>query len=143
MERGIENQFPIERALIGISASSALISAACISGLPSAQCTSLAQTYYLAIKGFGATSLSSILILLAFNFFPAENNSGYRIRLSFITFVVGLCFVFVGALISGARNIQIAVNYCLAGPENEMTSRLHQPIELIDPIDFRTIWLRH
>jgi len=57
-------EFPTgERIVIGLGAASGLITAACISGLPSVSCTSLAQTHTLSIICFGSTALGALLAL--------------------------------------------------------------------------------
>lgn len=51
----------LERLAIGVAAAGGLVMAACISGLPSASCTALVETYSKAIGFFGFSALSALV----------------------------------------------------------------------------------
>jgi hypothetical protein len=63
IKRSMDFDF-LERLAIGVAAAGGLVMAACISGLPSASCAALAETYARAISVFGVTAIIALLDLV-------------------------------------------------------------------------------
>jgi formate/nitrite transporter FocA (FNT family) len=61
--------------LASIAVTSALIVAACISGLPSITCTALAKTYFAAIYNFGFSAMLAASLFLLCMFVSAVTDS--------------------------------------------------------------------
>jgi hypothetical protein len=54
----------IERVMLGITAASGLVVAGCLSGLLSAMCTAMVETYTKVISSFGAGGLAAMIAFL-------------------------------------------------------------------------------
>lgn len=119
----LSNMADVEKTLIGIAASSGLVMAACLSGLPSTTCTALAEAYGRAIVSFGAAALLPLALVVGGIFLP-RSRWGFAVAAG-IFFLVN---VFVAA-----QNLALSVKHCfIAGSEAELASRLHSRIELLD-----------
>ena len=66
----------VDRLAIGVAAAGGLVMAACISGLPSASCTALAETCAKAIGFFGVSAFVALLGLVALEHVSTELNRG-------------------------------------------------------------------
>jgi hypothetical protein len=135
----------LERAFAGIAAVAGVITLACISGLPSATCAAMAQTYSIAATDLGTVSLlalGGVLFLWPAKARYKETTSQGRKGLA-ITF--GVFFVFVGVAagesVRAARNdLRLATAYCYAGSGTDQSAHARKQIELSDP--FSLIWGR-
>lgn len=117
----------IRLSAIGISTASAIITAACISALPSASCAAMGETYGLAIGLFGMAGLSSAVAFGSIEIL-AIRESDRAIR-SFQLFFLGSAYLlFLTGLLTGSWNIRVATMHCLFGPDS--VTRLHDEIPL-------------
>lgn len=145
--------FVEERFVIGIAAASALIVAACISGLPSASCAALVETYGRAISFFGATAFGALLTLtyqliarwrisiledMSQNF-PSSRSIrlliyGYLV-IGYVSLAMTI-YLFVASSFAGFDNLFIATRHCSIGSDTEVASRAHQQIRLYGIFDW-------
>jgi len=135
----------LERVSVGIAAASGLLTAACISGMPTASCTALADTYGSAIVLFGLTALLALFTAACLIAMPlvvdrninkrAKRDAGrnWAVRLCYagisIT-LLGSVYFFYSTSISGAHNLLAAMQHCYFGTDAELAERLHKRIEL-------------
>jgi hypothetical protein len=115
-----------ERTLIGIAASSVLVAAACISGLPSTSCVALAETYGRTINYFGITAL----IRISGIFYLSFTNLRSRISEWFIILVTSLFFI--NSAFIGIDNLKISIKHCMVGTESEISSKRQERIPLYE-----------
>src|SRR5690242_6565791 len=108
-----------ERVAFGTSAASGLIVVACLSALPAATCTAIAQTYYFAILVFGQTALQGLIAAIISPSLLTHDG-----RLSFFSicrgsFVMGVIaatvYWFVGGVAAGQENLSHATRQCFVG----------------------------
>jgi hypothetical protein len=140
-----------ERIVIGVAAASGLITAACISGLPSTSCTALAQTYTSSVIYFGSTALGA-LFTLSLIFFSRPRilnvkNNGKKIwkpellinfyRATVFCSLALASFLFVGSSFAGRDNLQDAARHCFQGTDIELAQRAHQQMQLESPLDWK------
>jgi hypothetical protein len=123
-----------ERTLLGLAASSALIVAACLSGLTSTSCAALAQTYGMAIDWFGSVAVLSLImagLLPVLGRVRALFGVNWRHQLV-IDWPVAilLLFFFMDSGGESVANLKISTKHCLIGTEAEIASRLHEQIPL-------------
>jgi len=147
----------LERTSTGIAVASGLLTAACISGMPTASCTALAETYGRAIVGFGTTALLGLFIVgigiispPALSYFR-ERKKQMRSRVGRInllfqpqtwlyaiapTLVVASTLLFAGSSLSASDNLKTAIEHCYFGTDAELAHRLHERIALTGPFDW-------
>ena len=125
-----------EQLSIGMAAASALIVVACLSGLPSASCTAIAETYLLAITGFGTSAFSGIWAFMIIVRRPVHS---YSDLLANRTFLIAAFVIFLMSTMSGIHNLKIATQQCFFGESIQFQARQHERIALIDPFDFMTL----
>jgi MFS family permease len=131
-----------ERIAIGIAAASGLLTAACISGLPSVQCTALAETYARAIGSFGSAALDALLASVALILF--EKFERYRVlRWPFCALGFGLLslatYLFIAGALAGALNLKAATKHCYFNSDPE---RAKQQIKLVGTDDWQIIFYK-
>jgi hypothetical protein len=125
-----------ERTLLGLAASSALIVAACLSGLPSTSCAALAQTCGMAIDWFGVVAVVSLImagLLPALGRVRALFGVDWRSHSQLVVdWPVAILVVFSFLVCAGTSmsNLRISTKHCLIGTETEIPSRLHEQIPL-------------
>jgi hypothetical protein len=124
-----------DRVLIGLAASSGIVLAACVSGLPSTNCTALVQTYNQAIHGFGSVAVLSLLFILI----------GSMPRRPYLiwTLAIGAIANFVLAFGASAQNLRLAVDHCYIGTDEELHARRHQRIDVFGLNDVRVFCVFH
>jgi Kef-type K+ transport system membrane component KefB len=122
------------KLVIGVAAASAIILAACITGLPAATCTAMAEAYARAIAAFGSAALvAASMFAIASEYFPNPKarwevavNTGYAM----IVFVYFFC-----CCCAGLYNIQAATTHCFIGSGAQLAIKWHQRIPLAAPWD--------
>ena len=117
----------IDRALLGVAASCAIIIAAWLSGLPSATCAAIAETYNEAINEFGVVALVSVLslYLVKIRYFNSIRNA-----------LLGIMYIgFVTSALGPGGNLKRSVIYCLSGTEAEISEKIHKRIPLFAPFN--------
>lgn len=127
-----------ERLAFGMSAASALIMVACISGLPSASCTAMAETYALAISDFGAAAFAAF-----FGAVIAVIRPRFLLRssLPLSYFFTAIAFlIFLLSALSSAQNIKLATRQCFFVTDTQFELHQHQRISLIWPLDLLAIY---
>jgi hypothetical protein len=151
----------LERFAIGIAAASGLLTAACISGMPTASCTALAETYARAILAFGGAGLLALLLAALAIVMPSwaswdkylseraeSNRSGSQIFAAINSCQSGFrpaviwglllmtTFGFVSGSLSASYNLRAATKHCYFGTDAELAARLHDRIELSTVFDW-------
>jgi hypothetical protein len=140
-----------ERIAIGIAAASGLITAACISGLPSTSCTALVQTYTFSVVCFGSTALGALLSLLYIYICRprisfVKNNSkkimGAQLlikcyRGALYCSVAITSYLFAASSFVSTQNLKDATSQCFDGSDVELAQRVHQKIKLESPFEWR------
>jgi len=151
----------LERFAIGIAAASGLLTAACISGMPTASCTALAETYARAILAFGGTGLLALLLATLAIVMPSwaswaeylseraeSKQRGWQFFSAIVSFQSGLrpaiiwgglliiTFGFVSSSFSASYNLRAATKHCYFGTDAELAARLHDRIEQATPFDW-------
>ena len=148
----------LERFAIGIAAASGLLTAACISGMPTASCTALAETYARAILAFGGTGLLALLLAMLAIVMPSwakylseraeSKQRGWKFFATIDSFQSGLrpvvtwggllmiTFGFVSGSFSASYNLRAATKHCYFGTDAELAARLHDRIEQATPFDW-------
>jgi hypothetical protein len=143
-KRSLDFDF-LERLAIGVAAAGGLVMAACISGLPSASCTALAETYSKAIGIFGSSAFSAllglaVLIVAQQTFLRLRLSTGYRF-LGY-GFLLGAFYFFVAGAIASGGNLREATKQCFFGSDAELSARIHQQIKLAGPFDWAMFFNR-
>ena len=127
----------LDRLAIGTAASSGIILAGCISALPASSCTAIAETYVLAILGFGlAGFMGGIAAILPKHVFELEGGEHFLTVIKHglgDVFTLLAAYFFACAVASGSRNIQTATRSCYIGTQTELTERAHKRIKLVSP----------
>jgi hypothetical protein len=133
----------IERFVLALAAASGLITAAAISGLPSAQCAALADTYGVAILSFGVIAICCLLAAAALTMVESEHviwkipkRSARMVSRVWIVFGT-LIFLyslyhFIFSAQTGQQNLRRAIQHCLVGTEAELAARRNQRIEMLN-----------
>lgn len=136
-----------ERIAVGVAASGGLITAACISGLPSASCTAMAQTYERAIGDFGVVALISLFAVGVMVILPSiEEILKPPWPLQFIGgtllgygMTLLACLAFLGSALAANHNSIVAAYNCYIGTDDDLKARLHKRIQLSGPFDWK-LW---
>ena len=114
-----------------MAAASGIVLNACLSGLPSTQCTALAQTYDYTIHGFGAVALFSLIFLFLTQLGPVSRRP-YPI---IWTLTILVMVFFLAAASSTGQNLRTAVEHCYIGTDAELSARPHERVNLLGPFD--------
>jgi len=137
----------LQRILIGLAASSMLITAAGLSGLPSTSCTALAETYGRAITNFGFDALASMSVLVFILFMQeawrhrtpkSDIPRFFQIAIVLISSLV--IAIFMADSITGTENLNISVHHCLIGTDSKLTERLHKRVNLHSSYDLNFLF---
>ena len=118
-----------------------LISAACLSGLPSTACYALADAYAVSLFTLSlifALSVAIFYALTLINMFLRFTRSRTRLeelifKTTFFLTILGTASCLIILLefaVRGAINIQAAINHCYLGDEKVQQSNLHARIPL-------------
>jgi hypothetical protein len=110
-----------------IAVTSALIVAACISGLPAITCAALAKTYLNAVYNFGFSAILASSIFLIFMLVSATTTTHSKtIRPEKLpTYVVGVIAsivavgIFASAIFVGIDSLEKSIADCYPGPKGE------------------------
>lgn len=118
----------------GIATVSGVITAACVSALPSAYCAAMGESYAKAIFAFGVAALSGVFSIFFYHF----GNESEAVMPSIgqrLFAVIGGVFLML-AVLSSSYNIKAATIHCLVGADADMTARLHSKIPTAGMFDF-------
>jgi cobalamin synthase len=111
------------RAVIApIAVTSALIVAACISGLPSTTCAALAKTYIDAVHNFGFSALLASTLFLFCMFVSASADSGQskmNTHVVSIVATIAAAFIFAWAISAGIGSLNESIADCYPGSRGE------------------------
>jgi hypothetical protein len=108
------------RAVLYLLAITGIISAACLSGLPSTSCYALADAYALILQFFGAFFILDVIffyVLSMIQYKIGKNSFSIREKISYIILSIIAIFIcllpIVYAAENGASNIRLAIDNCL------------------------------
>jgi hypothetical protein len=128
----------LERIAIGILAADGLVTAACISALPSAPCAAIAETYLRSIEDFGVGAIWSALTVATMISLQSDSDTSlarwFRKAFSAGRFIMLFYCVwgFWGASVTGTYNLRTATSFCFVGSDAELVSHRHKRIQLLD-----------
>jgi hypothetical protein len=107
--------------IASIAVTSALIVAACISGLPSTTCGALAKTYNAAVHNFGFSALlaSSVFLMLLFVSAAADSRGKNAHLFAGVFATIVAVGIFVWAALLGIDSLDKAIADCYPGPKGE------------------------
>ena len=113
------------RAVIApIAVTSALIVAACISGLPSTTCAALAKTYNTAVYNFGFTALLASTLFLSCTFVSAAADSDQKKKAAHVVVIVATivaAVIFAWAISAGIESLNRSIADCYPGsPQGQL-----------------------
>jgi len=121
-----------ERVFVGVAASSGLIVAACLAGLPSVSCTALAQTYVIAVLGFGSAAFGAVFAL---GVYTIRWRTTLPAKIVPYFYLAGVIALFFGAVLSSNYNIRIAEHTCFEGTAAELSANLHRKVPTLSPLE--------
>ena len=98
-----------EHIAVGLIASGGLLSAACISALPSAQCKAMAEAYFEAIIAFGLVAIAGLGVLL-FAYWPTPVHRSRNWGI-YVIVAIGVIW-FAGGITASERSLRAAVALC-------------------------------
>jgi hypothetical protein len=111
------------RAVIApIAVTSALIVAACISGLPSTTCAALAKTYSNAVYNFGFSALFASMLFLFCMFASAAADSGQKkmpTHVARIAATIAAAGLFAWVISAGIGSLEKSIADCYPGSKGE------------------------
>lgn len=140
----------MERFAYGIAAASALVMAACLSGMPSTTCAAMAETYQRAIGGFGGAALAAVGMALYTttiapwimrHIYHNEKPPAWRNPLVNAVLVLLVGGYFMTYAFASVYNLNLATGHCYIGEDADIAARLHRRIELAGP--FSSVIYRH
>jgi hypothetical protein len=105
--------------LASIAVTSALIVAACISGLPSTTCAALAKTYNNAVYNFGFSALVASPLILLCMFVSANTDSKTGPVVVGVTTTIVAGIIFASATFVGIDSLNKSIADCYPGPKGE------------------------
>jgi hypothetical protein len=125
------------RLSVGLAVVSGLVMAACISGLPSASCAAMVETYGRAVEGFGATAFSAVLGIAVRMWLEIAPDS-IKVYLKWAAYFLVTCSCAFLLLSTDAslNNIKLATLHCFVGSNGEVAERSHQRIALYSVTDW-------